>query len=110
MGMTRLLFSAVLVLAGSVLASPALASDASSSQHSGVVVSIDTAARKLRLEEMGPWMSEATKPVTRSIDFGPDTKFEMVTRPGRRPSGLDRRPRRVGARPFGRSSGATSPL
>lgn len=78
--MPRLRLSAVLVLAGSTLAGPALAFDASTSLHSGVIVSIDTAAHKLRLREMGPWKSEATKPVTRSIDFGPDTKFEMVTR------------------------------
>ena len=78
--MTRLLLSAVLVLAGSTLASPALASDAPTSLHSGVIVSIDTAAHELRLQEMGPWKSEATKPVTSSIGFGPDTEFEMVTR------------------------------
>ena len=78
--MTRLLLSAVLVLASSTVASPSLTSDASTSAHSGVIVSIDTAMHRLGLQEMGPWKSEATKPVTRSIHFGPDTKFEIVTR------------------------------
>lgn len=78
--MTRLLLSAVLILAGASVASPALASHASTSLHSGVIVSIDAAAHKLKLEEMGPWKSAATRPVTRSIDFGRDTKFELVTR------------------------------
>jgi hypothetical protein len=59
---------------------PALAADATTSLHSGVILSIDTTAHKLQLREMGPWTSEATKPVTRSIDFGRDTKFELVTR------------------------------
>lgn len=76
--MTRLPLSVVLVLVGSALASPALASEAS--LHSGLIVSIDLATHQLRLEEMGPWRGEGTKPVTRSIDFGAATKFELVTR------------------------------
>ena len=74
--MTRLLLSAVLVLAGSSLAGPAFAADISTSLHSGVIVSIDTTTHRLKLQEMGPWKSAATKPVTRSIDFGRDTKFD----------------------------------
>ena len=78
--MTRLLLSAALVLAGSSLAGPAFAADTSTSLHSGVIVSIDTTTHSLKLQEMGPWKSAATKPVTRSIDFGRDTTFELVTR------------------------------
>jgi hypothetical protein len=80
MAMTRLLLSAALVLASSSLAGPALAADTSTSLHSGVIVSIDTTTHRLQLQEMGPWTSGATKPVTRSIGFGRDTKFELVTR------------------------------
>jgi|SRR5215470_5890681 len=78
--MTRVLLSLVIVLAGSSLTGPALASGTSTSLHSGVIVSIDPATHKLELQEMGPWTGKATKPVTRSIDFGRDTKFELVTR------------------------------
>jgi hypothetical protein len=77
--MRRLPLSVVLVLAGSALAAPALASD-TSQLRSGVVASIDMTTHRLRLEEMGPWGGEGTKPVTRSIEFGPATKFELVAR------------------------------
>jgi hypothetical protein len=76
--MTGLPLSVVLILASSALAGPALASDPS--LHSGSIASMDLATHTLRLEEMGPWRGSGTKPVTRSIDFGSDTKFELVTR------------------------------
>lgn len=68
----------VLATLGLVAGSPALAADVLS--HSGRIVAIDTTAQRLVLEEMGPWRSEQTKPVTHSIQFGPRTKFELVTR------------------------------
>lgn len=68
----------VLATLGLVASSPVLAADVSS--YSGRIVAIDTRAQKLVLEEMGLWMSEQTKPVTHSLEFGPGTKFELVTR------------------------------
>lgn len=77
MTMTRLPLS-ILVLAGASLASPAFASD--TSVHPGVIASIDLTTHTLRLEQMGPWRGEGTKPYTRSIVLSPETKFERVTR------------------------------
>jgi hypothetical protein len=78
MTMTRLPLRAALVLVGATLASPALASD--TSLHSGVIASIDVATHTLRLEQMGPWQGESTKPFTRTIALSPDTKYALVTR------------------------------
>lgn len=68
----------VLVTLGLVGASPALAAEAA--LRSGRIVAIDTATHWLTLEEIGPWRSEKTRPITHSIEFGPGTKFELVTR------------------------------
>jgi len=78
MTMTRLPLTVVLVLAGATLAGPALAADAP--VRSGVIKSIDLATHTLRLEQMGPWPGEETKPFIRSIVLGPETKYELVTR------------------------------
>jgi hypothetical protein len=76
MTMTR--FPFVLVMLGLVGASPALAADVV--EHSGRIVAIDMATHTLTLEEIGPWRGEKTRPVTHSIEFGPGTMFELVTR------------------------------
>ena len=75
--MTRVPLS-ILVLVGATIAGPAFASD--TSLHSGVIASSDLTTHNLRLEQMGPWRGEGTKPYTRSIVLSPETKFEMVTR------------------------------
>lgn len=68
----------VLVIGGLVLSGPALAAEVSA--HSGEIVAIDTAAHRLQLAEMGPWKGGRTRPAVHSFEFGPRTRFALVTR------------------------------
>ena len=57
-----------------LMTSPAVA--ANMARYSGSIVAVNP----VTLEEVGPWTSQHSTLVKRSVEIGPSTRFELVTR------------------------------
>jgi len=49
-------------------------------KYSGSIVAVNPAKHTVTLEEVGPWTSQHSTLVKRSVEIGPSTRFELVTR------------------------------
>jgi len=49
-------------------------------RYSGSIVAVNPAKHTVTLEEVGPWTSQHSTLVKRSVEIGPSTRFELVTR------------------------------
>jgi len=61
-----------------LMTSPAVA--ANMAKYSGSIVAVNPAKHTVTLEEVGPWTSQHSTLVKRSVEIGPSTRFELVTR------------------------------
>ena len=61
-----------------LMTSPAVA--ANMAKYSGSIVAVNPAKHTVTLEEVGPWTSQHSTLVKRSVEIGPSTRFELGTR------------------------------